>query len=322
MKSDFDDSKVEINEVAMRDGLQMEQNFIATADKVRLVNELGHLGFARIEVTSFTSPNAIPMLADAEEVLAQIDRVDGVRYTALIPNMRGAERALDSALDEFALVMSATETHNLCNLRMTRAQSFAAISDVVGFARQHNVDATVALSCAFGCPMEGEVEAEEVLDMVGRFADLGVRGVSLCDTTGMAYPTQVADLCAATMARFPDLDITAHFHNTRGMGLANIVAALGVGIRRFDTSLGGLGGCPYAPGATGNVATDDVVHMLECMGYDTGIALQPLRQAAKHLQTLVGHQLSSQVVRSGHRLVRHEPPDNFHEIRARAEARG
>ncbi|AVQ79811.1 MULTISPECIES: hydroxymethylglutaryl-CoA lyase [unclassified Variovorax] len=301
-------TRLHINEVATRDGFQMESRFIPTDDKVALIDRLGGLGYAKIEVTSFTSAKAIPALRDGEEVMHRIARRPGVVYTALVPNLRGAERALESRIDEFNIVMSVSETHNLSNLRMTREQSFAQLADVVALAKQAGVPLNVSLSCAFGCPMEGDVPVPSVLGWIDRFAALGVQGVTLCDTTGMAYPTQVQALCERVVADWPALDWTAHFHNTRGMGLANTVAAVEAGIRRLDMSLGGIGGCPYAPGATGNVATEDVVHMLQCMGYETGMDLDGLIAAAAELALLVAHELPSQVSRSGHRLTRHAPP--------------
>ena len=311
-----------VNEVATRDGFQMESRFIPTEDKIALVDRLSGLGYAKIEVTSFTSPKAIPALRDGEEVMGRIARRPGVVYTALVPNLRGGERALDSRVDEFNIVMSASETHNLANLRMTREQSFAQLAEVIALARQAKVPVNVSLSCVFGCPMEGEVPLAGVLDWIDRFAALGVAGITLCDTTGMAYPTQVQQVCASALERFPSLDFTAHFHNTRAMGLVNTVAAVEAGVRRFDMSLGGIGGCPYAPGATGNVATEDVIHMLQCMGYETGMDLDGLIGAAAQLEELVQHELPAQVSRAGDRLTRHAPPADFSEIVERAKARG
>ena len=310
-----------INEVATRDGFQMESRFIPTDDKVALIDRLSTLGYAKIEVTSFTSAKAIPALRDGEEVMQRIARRPGVAYTALMPNVRGAERALESRIDEFNIVMSVSETHNLSNLRMTREQSFAQLADVITLAKQARVPVNVSLSCVFGCPMEGDVPLATVLGWIDRFAALGVQGITLCDTTGMAHPTQVQAVCEAVRARHPALEWTAHFHNTRGMGLANTIAAVEAGIHRLDMSLGGIGGCPYAPGATGNVATEDVVHMLQCMGYDTGMDLDGLIGAAAELEALVQHELPSQVSRAGHRLTRHAPPADFSEIVERAKAR-
>ncbi|MET3917088.1 hydroxymethylglutaryl-CoA lyase [Variovorax sp. OAS795] len=310
-----------INEVATRDGFQMESRFIPTDDKIALIDRLGTLGYSKIEVTSFTSAKAIPALRDGEEVMQRIARRPGVIYTALVPNLRGAERALESRIGEFNIVMSVSETHNLGNLRMTREQSFAQLAEVIALAKRAGVPVNVSLSCVFGCPMEGEVPLAAVLEWIDRFAVLQVQGITLCDTTGMAFPTQVQAVCEAVLARHPAMQWTAHFHNTRGMGLANTVAAVEAGIERLDMSLGGIGGCPYAPGATGNVATEDVVHMLQCMGYDTGMDLQGLVDAASALEALVQHGLPGQVSRAGHRLTRHAPPVDFNDIAARAHAR-
>lgn len=314
--------RLRLNEVATRDGFQMESRFIPTEDKIALVDRLSTLGYARIEVTSFTSPAAIPALADAEAVMKGIRRVPDVVYTALVPNVRGAHRALACRTDEFNLVMSASETHNLANLRMTREQSFAQLAQVAGLAGDAGVAVNVSLSTAFGCPMEGEVAPEEVLGWIGRFAALGVAGITLCDTTGMAFPAQVRGLCESAMGAFPALTFTAHFHDTRRMGLANAMVAAEAGIRTFDASLGGLGGCPYAPGATGNVATEDLAHLFQCQGYDTGVDLPGLVEAARRLESLVGHPLSSQLPLAGPRLTRHPPPPGFTEIKSRALARG
>jgi hydroxymethylglutaryl-CoA lyase len=310
-----------LHEVAPRDGLQMEAVFVPTDDKVAWIDQLSTLGYAKIEVTSFTSPAAIPALRDAEEVMRRIRRTPGVVYAALVPNARGAERAIDGRADEFNLVMSASPTHNLANLRMTQAQSFRALDEVTRLAQQAGVAVNISLSCAFGCPMEGEVPATGVLDWVDRFATLGVDGVTLCDTTGMADPAQVAALCGAAMARQPALAFTAHFHNTRSLGLANVMAALQAGITRFDVSLGGIGGCPYAPGASGNVATEDVAHLLACLGRDCGVQVEALAGAAAQLQALLGHELASGVGRAGPRWQRHAPPAGLGQIRARALAR-
>ena len=313
--------RIYMQEVGTRDGLQMEQAFVPTEDKIALVNALSAAGLAKIEVTSFTSPTAIPALRDAEIVMREIERRPGVVYTALVPNLRGAERAIESKTDELNLVMSASETHNLANLRMTREQSFASLAQVVGMAQAANVEVNVSLSCVFGCPMEGDVAEAEVFGLVQRFADLGVGGITLCDTTGMAYPSQVAHTTAAARARWPGMDFTLHFHNTRGMGLANVLAAIDAGADRFDASLGGLGGCPYAPGASGNVCSEEIVHALQLMGFDTGVDLPALIAAAERLPGLIGHDIPSQIVKAGQRLHLHPVPADFEAVRTRALAR-
>jgi hydroxymethylglutaryl-CoA lyase len=307
--------RILFNEVVTRDGFQIEPEFIATDAKVRLVDALSECGYAKIEVTSFTSPKAIPMLRDAEEVMGRIRRAPGVEYTVLVPNLRGAERAMESRADELNLVMSTSETHNLANLRMPREKSFAALADVIRFV-VGRTPINVSLSTAFGCPMEGEVPQEVVLGWAQRFADLGVRGLTICDTTGVANPAQVARMCEVLQQRFPALQLTLHFHNTRGMGLANVLAAAQQGITRFDGSLGGLGGCPYAPGASGNISSEDAIHMLDEMGYDTGMDLERLLQVARALPAIVGHEVPGQVAKAGPTRQLHPVPAAVTELRA------
>ena len=286
------------NEVVTRDGFQNEAAFVPTDHKVALIDVLSDCGFAKIEVTSFTSPKAIPMLRDAEEVMGRIRRVPGVELTVLVPNRRGAERALESRADELNLVMSVSETHNRANLRMSRQDSFAALRDVIALVAGRT-PINVSLSCSFGCPMEGEVPLATLQHWAQAFADLGVRGLTICDTTGMAHPAQVAAVSEALQRALPAQQLTMHFHNTRGMGLANMLAAVQAGIVRFDGSLGGLGGCPYAPGATGNVCSEDAIHMLDAMGFDTGIDLTKLLAAARQLPAIVGHEVPGQVAKAG-----------------------
>ncbi|WP_321813441.1 MULTISPECIES: hydroxymethylglutaryl-CoA lyase [unclassified Paraburkholderia] len=297
-----------LNEVATRDGFQNEAAFIDTDDKIALIDALSACGYAKIEVTSFTSPKAIPALRDAEAVMHGIARQPGVVYTVLVPNVRGAERALSCNVDEVNLVMSVSESHNRANLRMTREQSFAQLGDVIDAMRGTGVAINVSLSTAMGCPMEGDVPLATVLDWMARFAERGVHGITLCDTTGMAYPSQVRELCERSRAQFDALELTLHFHNTRGMALANTLAALEAGIVRFDASLGGLGGCPYAPGATGNVCTEELVHMLELDGYDTGVNLAAVLDASARLPALIGHDVPSQILKAGRRTDLHPLP--------------
>ena len=291
-------TRIFFNDVVTRDGFQIEPNFIPTDDKVALIDALSQCGFAKIEVTSFTSPKAIPMLRDAEEVMRRIQRVQGVEYTVLVPNLRGAERAFESRADELNLVMSTSETHYRAKLRMDRVKSVISLTEVIRFV-DDRVPINVSLSTAFGCPMEGDVPQSVVEQVVHRFADLGVRGISICDTTGMAHPAQVSKMAEDLQRKFNSVQLTFHFHNTRGMGLANILAAVQSGITRFDGSLGGLGGCPYAPGASGNVSSEDAIHMLDAMGYETGIDLDALLTIAKQLPQIVGHSVPGQVIKAG-----------------------
>ncbi|MCE8031841.1 MAG: hydroxymethylglutaryl-CoA lyase [Halomonas sp.] len=290
---------LQINEVAPRDGLQIEAEFVPTEAKIRLIDALSATGLARIEATSFTSPKAIPNLRDAEEVVRGIKRRPGVGITVLVPNLRGCERALACGVDEINLVMSASDSHGLANLRMTPEQSLERFAEILAATRGSGVFVNASLSTSFGCPFEGEVPETRVLGLVERLLELGVEGITLCDTTGMANPAQVGRLCEAVLERWPEAPFTLHFHNTRGMGLANALAAWQTGIVRFDASLGGLGGCPYAPGATGNVCTEDLVHMFEQMGVATGVDLDALLAVSAGLPELVGHATPGQVVKAG-----------------------
>jgi hydroxymethylglutaryl-CoA lyase len=288
-----------IQEVVTRDGFQAENSFIATEEKIALINRLSRAGYAKIEVSSFTSPKAIPMLADAEAVMKGIERVPGVEYTVLIPNLKGAERAISVGVDEFNLVMSVSEVHNKANLKMTREDSFIALSSVINLAHANKIPANISLSTSFGCPMSGITSLDDLMYLIDRFAAVGVRGITICDTTGMANPAQVQAVCEAAQAKYPQLQWTLHFHNTRGMGLANALAAVNSGIDRFDSSLGGLGGCPYAPGATGNICTEEMVHMFDLMGFDTQIDIDALLACSKDLQFLIGRTLPSQLLMAG-----------------------
>lgn len=300
-------SRIFFNEVVTRDGFQIEPNFIPTDAKVELINALSRCGYAKIEATSFVSPKAIPMLRDAEEVMHRIDRVPGVEYTVLVPNLRGAERAVEARADELNLVMSTSETHNRANLRQSREDSFAGLASVIQWV-DGKTPINISLSTSFGCPMEGDVPLSEVMRFAQRFADLGVRGLTICDTTGMAHPAQVEAMAEAMLKAFPQLQMTFHFHNTRGMGLTNVMAAARCGINRFDGSLGGLGGCPYAPGASGNISSEDAIHLLMCLGYDTGMDLDRLLDIGRGLPDVVGHGVPGQMIKAGRITDLHPSP--------------
>jgi hydroxymethylglutaryl-CoA lyase len=301
-------SRIEINEVTPRDGLQMESVVVATDDKVALIDALSDCGYARIEVTSFTSAKAIPALADAEAVMQRIRRAPGTIYTALVPNLRGLERALECRPDELNLVMSCSETHNRANLRMTRDRSKMQLTAMIRAATSKGVACNVSLSCVFGCPFEGEVLVEAVLELAGAMVEAGAAGITLCDTTGMAFPTQVDAICRTVRQRLPDTALTIHLHNTRGMGLANALAAWQAGVTRFDAAAAGLGDCPYAPGATGNISTEELVHMFDAMGIDTGVNLPALMQIVRHMPALVRRELTNQLLAAGPRLQTHPAP--------------
>ena len=303
--------RIHINDVAPRDGLQNEPQFVPTEQKIDLVNRLSRTGLAKIEVTSFVSPKAIPHLRDAEDVMRGIDRQPGVVYVTLVPNERGAQRALACEVDEINLVMSIGETHNLANMRMSCEQSlaqFRRVMDTVSGSRLR-VNGTVAT--AFGCPFEGDIAASRVIWAAERYLELGMHSITFADTTGMAHPQQVSELAQTFRLAFPDVPLTMHFHNTRGMGLANVIAALAAGIDSFDASLGGIGGCPYAPGASGNICTEDLVHMLASSGFDTGVDLDALLAIARDLPKLLDHPVPGQLIRAGKRTDLHARPSGL-----------
>ena len=300
--------RVFIQEVVTRDGLQIEPRFLPTQDKIALIDALSKSGVAKIEVTSFVSPKAVPNLADAAEVARGITRNEDVTYVALVPNLRGATAALEAGMDELNLVMSVSETHNLANMRMMPSQSLEAFAAIELAARGTGVSLNGSIATAFGCPFEGEQPVEKVLFLAQAYLDLGLHSVTLADTTGMANPAQVARLTSEFRARFGQVPLTLHFHNTLGMGLANVLAALGEGADRFDASLGGIGGCPFAPGATGNICTEDLVHMLDGMGVKTGVNLAALLDLARGLPEKLGHDIPGQVAKAGRSLDLHPAP--------------
>jgi hydroxymethylglutaryl-CoA lyase len=293
--------RVLVTDVGPRDGLQSEAAFVPTERKVALIEALAAAGVPRIEATSFVHPRAVPQMADAEAVMAAIRRRPGVRYTALVPNARGAERALAARADELNVVTSATETMNQRNLRMSIAASIAACREVVRLAEGAGVPVNGTVSVAFGCPYEGDVTTEQVVAVVARLVDAGVREVSLADTIGVGNPRQVEALVEAVRARWPTLPLGLHFHDTRGLGLANVLAGLQAGVTRYDASVGGVGACPFAPGATGNICTEDLVYLLHELGVATGIDLAALLEAARLLPPMLGHDVPSRLLRAGPR---------------------
>jgi hydroxymethylglutaryl-CoA lyase len=297
-----------IQEVSPRDGLQIEPVWVETADKINLINELSLCGFSRIEAGSFVSPKAIPALRDGEQVFQGIKRHAGVIYVALIPNLKGAQRAIQAKADELNLVLSASQSHNQANMRMTREQSLAAFDEVVSLARDSTVRLNGTVATTFGCPFEGHIDEDVVMRLVEAYLELGVQGITLADTTGMANPRQVYRLVQRLLGRLPASAITLHFHNTRGLGLSNVLAAYEAGARRFDASLGGLGGCPFAPGASGNICTEDLVNLCDEMGITTGIDLQKLLTLSRTLPSLLGHDLPGQVVKAGRNCDLHPLP--------------
>jgi hydroxymethylglutaryl-CoA lyase len=292
---------IRIREVGPRDGFQNEPEVIATAEKVRLIGMLARSGLRRLELTSFVRADVIPQLADAEEVLERIDRVEGVSYSVLIPNERGLERALAKRdrFDEVNLVLSASETHNRRNVNRSIAESLDGLGRVIDRARAESLRCEGVISTSFGCPYEGEVPVERVLGIAERLVEAGCAEVAFADTTGMANPRQVGEFFAAARERLRGAELTAHFHNTRGQGLANVHAALGAGIDSFESAFGELGGCPVPPGATGNIATEDLISMLHEMGIETGVDLSKLIAASAAVQELLGRPLGAHVLTAG-----------------------
>ncbi len=309
--------RIYINDVAVRDGFQIERNFIPTETKIALIDSLSDTGIAKIEVTSFVHPKLVPNMADAAEILAHIKRVAGVNYSVLVPNVKGMERAIathqgDGKINEINVVLSASETHNRANVNRTCEESFADFAVMINMAKDAGIRMNGTVSTSFGCPFEGYVPEARVLGFAQRYVELGFEGVTLADTTGMANPAQVERMSAEAVKRFPGLPLTLHFHNTRGMGLANVLAGIRAGIVHYDGSLAGLGGCPFAPGATGNICTEDMVNMLEDMDFDTGVDLDLLLAAAVKMPMVVGHDVPGQVMRAGKTLHLHPVPDKLY----------
>ena len=292
--------RLSLREVGPRDGLQNEDP-VPTDGKVALIDALSRTGVGRIEAVSFVHPRAIPQMADAAEVWAAVSPAAGVRYSALVPNLRGAQRALDAGFGEIEVVVSASDTHNRRNLNRSTAESLEDIAAILDLVHARGATCQVIVSTAWGCPYEGEVPVERVLAVAGRALRDGADGLSYGDTTGMATPTRVTRLVGETRLAHPEAPLNLHFHNTRGTGLANVLAALELGVSDFDASVGGLGGCPYAPGATGNIATEELVHMVEDMGVATGVDLAAMIDVAAQAERLVGRRLPSQVLRAGPR---------------------
>ncbi len=297
--SDLPD-QISLREVGPRDGLQNEDP-VPTQAKIALIDRLSATGVSRIEAVSFVRPEAIPQMADADEVWNGIDRAAAVRYSALVPNLRGARRALAAGLSEIEAVVSASDTHNRKNVRRSTAESLDDIAVIIDEAHQQGVPCQVIISTAWGCPYEGDVPVSRVVEVAGRAVADGADSISFGDTTGMATPTRVWSLVGEFRSAYPDTALNLHFHNTRGTGLANVLAALELGVADFDASVGGLGGCPYAPGATGNIATEELVHMVEDMGIGTGVNLEAMIGAAADAELIVGRRLPSQVLRAGPR---------------------
>lgn len=290
--------RVTITEVGPRDGLQNESRTIALADKVRLIDALSRTGLKRIEAASFVSPKAIPQMANASEVMAAIERAPGVTYIGLVPNEHGARDAITAGVNEISVVVSASESHNRANVNMSTAESLEAIRNVAGIAREAGLPWSGYISTAFGCPYEGDVAAERVLEIARELREMGANAIALGDTIGLGNPRQVFELVSRLGEQMPAGEMRLHFHDTRGMALANVVAAMQAGAAQFDGSIGGLGGCPYAPGASGNVATEDMIAMLIRMGVATGVDEDALMDAAWLAEEVIGRPLEGRVKRT------------------------
>lgn len=292
-------SKVIICEVAPRDGFQAEPEWIPTEQKLRIIKELAKTGVKSMEITSFVHPRAIPQLRDAEEVVKQSQDLTGIQFRALVPNVKGAERAIDTGITKLKLMLSATDSHSLSNANSTVHEALNKLEPIIDLSEQRGVKVGGSISVAFGCPYEGEVPLSRIVTILDRYKQMGINEVSLADTTGMANPKQVFSLLGELKERYPTIVFSMHLHNTRGMALANVVAALQQGIVHFDSSIAGLGGCPYAPGASGNIATEDLVHALYEMGIETGIDLDSIIHVAKDVKQAIGHDGGSYMLQAG-----------------------
>lgn len=294
-------ASVKIREVGPRDGFQNEPEVIATADKIKLIDLLTQTGLKRIEITSFVRPDVIPQLADGPEVLAGIQRREGVSYSVLIPNRKGLDKALEhrDRFDEASFFLSASETHNMKNVNRTVEQSISGLEETIPVALEAGLRVEGVIATSFGCPYEGEVPVENVFALAERLHDAGCSEVGFGDTTGMANPVQVRKFFRQAFERLDGVELTAHFHDTRGQGLANVLAALEEGVTSFESSFGELGGCPVPVGATGNVASEDVISMIGEMGIETGVDLNKLLEASAEAQRILGRQLGSHVLKAG-----------------------
>lgn len=312
--------RIYVNDVGVRDGFQIEKNFIPTETKIAVIDALTATGLAKVEATSFVHPKFVPNMADAETVLKEIVRRKGVMITAITPNIKGMERAVachtaGGKIDEMNLFMSASETHNFANVKHTTEQSLADFALMIPLAKTVGIRMNGCISTAFGCPFEGAVPEDRVMKLAERYLLLGFDSLTFADTTGMANPTQVTRMMQEAVKRFPNVEITLHFHNTRGMGLANVVAGINAGVVHYDASIAGLGGCPFAPGATGNICTEDVVNMLHDMGYATGVDLDALLAVAVKIPGIVGHDVAGQVMKAGKTLHLHPAPEKLYTVK-------
>ncbi len=302
-------NKAVITEVGPRDGLQAESYFVPTQEKIKMINELIAAGVPRIEFSSFVSPRAVPQLADVDEVLEGLNRSTDTVLSALVPNAKGAIRACEAKVDEMIVFMSASESHNIKNVNRTIDESLAGFEEVAKIANDANIPVHGAIATALGCPFEGDVPVSKLEYIAKHYKEFGFTGVGLGDTTGMATPPVVQQAVRHLQDTVSDFPIGLHFHNTRGLGLVNVVTGLEEGIDQYDASFGGMGGCPFAPKATGNICTEDLVYMFQEMGIETGIDLSKLIKIAKNVELVMGRELPGQVMKAGPRLQLHDMED-------------
>lgn len=305
--------RISIREVGPRDGLQNEDVILSADQKVQLIDRLSVTGVALIEVGAFVRPQNVPQMADTSEVFARIKRHPGIVYSAIVPNTIGAQRAIAAGADAIQVFLSASESHNRSNVNMSIEQSLAQAAEIGKIVVQAGRFFDAVLSVSFGCPFEGDVPIERVLDLSERLLAMGAAQITLGDTTGMAHPRLVQEVSLAFRRRFPRAELRLHLHSARGAGLANVLAAVEAGVDRYDASVGGIGGCPFAPGAPGNICSEDMVHMLHEMGIETGIDLPALMECARMLEGLLGHEVPGQTIKAG--ICRHLPPDGSPNIR-------
>lgn len=292
-------SSVTLCEVGLRDGLQNEKTLIPTAEKLRMLRELIDAGFPVIEVGSFMHPKAVPQMADTDELFRQIGDVPNVELRALIPNVRGVQRAIDCGCKKVKLNVSASRQHNLHNLNMTPEQSVAGFASCVDLAQANGIAISGSISMPFASPWEGRTPVEDVDSIIEAYLNVGIDEISLSDASGMAVPNQVRELCAHVLEKYPQASWWLHFHNTRGMAMANIIAAMDAGMTRFDSAFGGLGGCPFVPGAAGNISSEDVIHMCDESGIQTGVDVTKVMAVSRQLRELLDHDMGSYVLRAG-----------------------
>ncbi len=292
-------SAIRLCEVGLRDGLQNEKQQLTWQEKVQLVNAMGKAGFPVIEVGSFVSPKAVPQMSNTDQVFLEMERFPGVEYRALIANARGVDRAITCGCEKVKLNVSASTAHNLANLNCTPSQSVAGFAACVEKALTANIGISGSISMAFGSPWDKEIPIQDVREITEAYLAVGINEISLSDASGMAYPNQVVNICREMKASYPQVNWWLHFHNTRGLGIANILAGMQAGFTQFDASFAGVGGCPFVPGAAGNVATEDVLHMCEEMGVETGVDLDKAMDISRRVVNLVGHVTDSYLLRAG-----------------------